>query len=71
MRNELTFRALAREPNRFRLCMVLATATRKLHRPNTRVQETMNDALVRLSGPRPTVTAAVGEPASTQKRRAA
>jgi hypothetical protein len=71
MRNELTFRALARDPNCFRLCMVLARATRKLHRPNTRVQETMNDTLVRLSGPRPTVTAPAGEPASTQKRRAA
>ena len=71
MRNELTFMALAREPNRFRLCMVLATATRKLHRPNTRVQATMNDTLVRLSGPRPTVAAAAGDPPSTQKRRAA
>jgi hypothetical protein len=66
MRNELTFRALAREPNCFRLCMVVATAMRKLHRPNTRVQDTMNDTLVRLSGPRPRATAAAGEPASTQ-----
>ena len=66
MRNELTFRTLAREPNCFRLCMVVATVTRKLHRPKTRVQDTMNDTLVRLSGARPTVTAAAGEPASTQ-----
>jgi hypothetical protein len=71
MRAELTFKALAREPNRFLLCLVVATATRKLHRPNTRVQETMNDAFVRLSVPRPTAAAAVREPASAQKRRAA
>jgi hypothetical protein len=45
MRTDLTFKALTHEPNRFRLAKLLAKATRMLHRPNTRVQDTMNDAL--------------------------
>ena len=45
MRTELTFMALACEPNRFRLAQVIAKATRELHRPNTRVPDTMNGAL--------------------------
>jgi hypothetical protein len=71
MRADLAFKALARESNRYLLCRVVATATRKLHRPNTRVQETMNDALERLSGSSPTVVAAVPEPVSVQLRCAA
>ena len=71
MRAELTFKVLARESNRYLLCRMIATATRKLHRPNTRVQETMNDALARLGGSSPTGVAAVPEPASVQQRRAA
>jgi hypothetical protein len=44
MRADLTFTALAYESNRYRLTRLVAKATRMLHRPNTRVQETMNDA---------------------------
>jgi hypothetical protein len=47
MRAELTFMALAHESNRYLLTRLIAKATRKLHRPNTRVQETMNDAFER------------------------
>jgi hypothetical protein len=36
--------ALAHESNRYLLTRLIAKATRKLHRPNTRVQDTMNDA---------------------------
>jgi hypothetical protein len=71
MRIELTFKALARETNSYLLCRMLATATRKLHRPNTRVQETMNDALERLSAFSPTVAAVEPEPVSVEQRRAA
>jgi hypothetical protein len=49
MRTELTFKALASMPNRYQLVQLAAKATRALHRPNTRVQDTMNDALERLS----------------------
>ena len=47
MRAELTFMALAHESNRYLLTRLIAKATRKLHRPNTRVQDTMNDAFER------------------------
>jgi hypothetical protein len=45
MRCELTFLVLARESNRYLVSRLIAKATRKLHRPNTRVPDTMNDAL--------------------------
>ena len=44
MRTDLTFTALAGESNRYELTKSVAKATRMLHRPNTRVQDTMNDA---------------------------
>lgn len=43
MRSELIFEALAREPNRYLLCRLVAKGTRSLHRPNTRVQDTTNE----------------------------
>jgi hypothetical protein len=46
MRAELAFMALAHESNRYRLTRLVAKATRMLHRPNTRVQDTMNDIQV-------------------------
>jgi hypothetical protein len=49
MRSELVFEAMANISNRFQLTMHAAKATRKLHRPNTRIQETANDVLIRLS----------------------
>jgi hypothetical protein len=72
MRAELTFKAFARNSNRYLLCRLAASATRKLHRPNSRIQETMNEALDYLGGSTPnTVVAAVPERASVQLRRAA
>jgi hypothetical protein len=47
MRSELVFAAMAHLPNRFLLTKLAATATRKFHRPNTRVEETVNQVLVR------------------------
>jgi hypothetical protein len=49
MRAELALMALARESNRYLLIRMIAKATRKLHRPNTRLQDTMNDAFERVS----------------------
>ena len=71
MRAELTFKALANDSKRYMLCRTAALATRKLHRPNTRIQETMNDALQYLSGSRPKVATAVPKPAPVQLREAA
>jgi hypothetical protein len=71
MRAELSFMALARESNRFLLCRLAAEATRKLHRPNTRIENTMNDAFARLAGCRPKVAPEILEPASVERCRAA
>jgi hypothetical protein len=48
MRADLTFVALAGESNRYLLTKSVAKVTRMLHRPNTRVQDTMNEAFKRL-----------------------
>jgi hypothetical protein len=47
MRSELIFGALTHISNRYQLCQLASKATRKLHKPNTRLQDTMNDVLVR------------------------
>jgi hypothetical protein len=44
MSADLAFMALAHESNRFELTKSVAKVTRILHRPNTRVQDTMNEA---------------------------
>jgi hypothetical protein len=44
---------LAHIPNRFLLARIAAKATRKLHRPNTRIQETMDDVFVRFGQANP------------------
>ena len=49
MRSELVFNALAHESNRYKLVRLVAKGTRKLHKPNTRIQETMNVVLDRFS----------------------
>ena len=45
MRSELVYPAVRNLPNRYLLCQVASKATRKFHRPNTRVQDTMNQIL--------------------------
>jgi len=45
MRSELVFGAMAHISNRFLLTKLASKATRKFHRPNTRIQETTNDVL--------------------------
>ena len=47
MRSELVFGAMTYVSNRFLLTRVTATATRKLHRPNTRIQDTANEVFGR------------------------
>lgn len=47
MRSDPVFSALVRVPNRYLLCKLAARATRALHRPGRRIQDTTNDVLVR------------------------
>jgi hypothetical protein len=53
MRSDLVFSATAYISNRFLLSKLAAKATRKFHRPNTRIQETMNDVFVRFGRSNP------------------
>jgi hypothetical protein len=47
MRSDLVFGAMTHVSNRYLLAKLLAKATRGLHRPGTRIEETANDILVR------------------------
>jgi hypothetical protein len=47
MRSDLVFGAMTYVSNRFLLARVAAKATRKLHRPNTRIQDTANEVFGR------------------------
>jgi hypothetical protein len=49
MRSKLVFGAITQVPNRFLLVKLASKASRALHRPNSRIQETMNDVFVRFS----------------------
>lgn len=75
MRSELVFGALTHVRNRYELCQLASKATRKLHKPNTRLQDTMNDVLIRFREKCPAAPAASTQqdPASApqQQRRAA
>jgi hypothetical protein len=78
MRSELIFGALTHVNNRYQLCQLASKATRKLHKPNTRLQDTMNDVLVRFRESSPGAAAAsaaqqepVSIPQQQQRRRAA
>jgi hypothetical protein len=47
MRSDLVFGAMAYVPNRFLLTKLASKATRKLHKPGARIQDTANDVLAR------------------------
>jgi hypothetical protein len=70
MRSDLIFGALAHVKNRYQLCQLAAKATRKLHKPNTRLQDTTNEVLVRFHSSNPAAASVVAVPA-VQERRAA
>jgi len=58
MRSELIFGALTHVRNRYQLCQLASKATRKLHKPNTRLQDTMNEVLLRFRDSDPVAVAA-------------
>ena len=51
IRNLLVFDALQTMPNRYMLCQLAFQATRKFHKPSTRIQETTNQVLERIASP--------------------
>ena len=49
MRSNLVYDALHTMRNRYMLCQVASKATRKSHRPNTRIPDTMNNVLNKIA----------------------
>jgi hypothetical protein len=73
MRSDLVFGALHQVSNRYQLCQLASKATRKLHKPNTRLQDTTNEVLCRFQTTNPGTLADVNSIVAQQleKRRAA
>jgi hypothetical protein len=73
MRSDLVFGALSHVSNRYQLCQLASKATRKLHKPNSRLQDTANEVLTRFHTTNPGSLAPAAAPASkpTEQRRAA
>jgi hypothetical protein len=73
MRSDLVFGALSHVSNRYQLCQLASKATRKLHKPNTRVQDTANEVLARFHTTNPGSQAPFPEPVEhpVETRRAA
>jgi hypothetical protein len=73
MRSDLVFGALSHVTNRYKLCQLASKATRKLHKPNTRLQDTTNEVLVRFHTTNPGTAAPQEKQASesVERRRAA
>lgn len=71
MRSDKVFPAVRAVQNRYLLCQLASKATRKFHRPNTRVQDTMNDVLNRFAqAPKPEALVAEKTLARAERRAA-
>jgi hypothetical protein len=74
MRSDLVFKALSHVSNRYQLCTLASKATRKLHKPNTRLQDTTNEVLGRFEVANPEAETPEEAPAvhhPVERRRAA
>ncbi len=73
MRSDLIFGALTHVTNRYELCQLASKATRKLHKPNTRLQDTTNEVLDRFKDtiPKDEAAAPTVQSITLQERRAA
>jgi hypothetical protein len=73
MRSDLVFGALSQVSNRYQLCQLASKATRKLHKPNTRLQDTANEVLARFHSTNPGSSSAISaaEAHQMETRRAA
>ncbi len=71
MRSDIVFEALHTLHNRYMLCQLASKATRRFHRPNTRIQETMNEVFGRIAeAEREQVMAEPVQVAEAQRRAA-
>jgi hypothetical protein len=70
-RSDRVFDALHTLRNRYMLCQLASKATRKFHKPNTRIQETMNEVLARIANSERQEILAEPENVNEAQRRAA
>lgn len=76
MRSDLVFGSLTHISNRYQLCQLASKATRKLHKPSTRLQDTTNEVLAHfreanpMQGSLPPATAQHSTSRSQQRRAA-
>ena len=69
MRSDKVFEAVHTVQNRYMLCQLASKATRKFHKPNTRIQETTNEILNRIAdSDRQTVLAEPVNASEAQRR---
>ena len=71
MRTRKVFKALQTLDNRYILCLLASKATRKFHKPNTRIQDTMNEVLDRIAGSEQQQVLTVSDEVEKTQRRAA
>ena len=71
MRSNRVFEALHTLQNRYMLCQLASKATRKFHKPSTRIQDTTNDVLTRIAGSERQEVLTEPENANEAQRRAA
>ena len=71
MRSDLVFEAVNTLRNRYTLCQLASKATRKFHRPSTRIQDTTNEVLHRIADSEQQTVILEPEMATEAQRRAA
>ncbi|WP_420237492.1 DNA-directed RNA polymerase subunit omega [Telmatobacter bradus] len=71
MRSNLVFGALSHVSNRYQLCQLASKATRKLHKPNTRLQDTTNEVLCRFHTANPASAVSAVTADAEENRQAA
>lgn len=71
MRSDKVFDALHTLRNRYMLCQLASKATRRFHKPNTRIQETMNNVLEKIASSERQEVLAEPEHVAEAQRRAA
>lgn len=70
-RSDRVFDALHTLRNRYMLCQLASKATRRFHKPNTRIQETMNEVLERIATSERQAVLSEPENVNEAQRRAA
>ena len=71
MRSNMVFQSLHTLQNRYMLCQLASKATRKFHKPNTRIQETTNEVLHRIASSERQEAVAEPEGVAESRRRVA